>query len=79
MQSCRRNRKSPRVMAVNRHTVRRAMAELAVRGLVRTERGSGTFVKTDKLDYRIGRRTRFSEIVAAARPRSRRPPARSSA
>lgn len=51
---------------VNRHTVRRAMAELAVRGLVRTERGSGTFVKTDKLDYRIGRRTRFSEIVAAA-------------
>lgn len=51
---------------VNRHTVRRAMAELGARGLVRTERGSGTFVKTDKLDYRIGRRTRFSEIVAAA-------------
>lgn len=51
---------------VNRHTVRRAMAELAVRGLVRTERGVGTFVKTDKLDYRIGQRTRFSEIVAAA-------------
>jgi GntR family phosphonate transport system transcriptional regulator len=51
---------------VNRHTVRRAMAELGARGLVRTERGSGTFVKTDKLDYRIGQRTRFSEIVAAA-------------
>lgn len=51
---------------VNRHTVRRAMAELGERGLVRTERGSGTFVKTDKLDYRIGQRTRFSEIVAAA-------------
>jgi GntR family phosphonate transport system transcriptional regulator len=51
---------------VNRHTVRRAMSELAVRGLVRTERGSGTFVKTDKLDYRIGERTRFSEIIAAA-------------
>ena len=51
---------------VNRHTVRRAMAELAARGLVRTERGSGTFVKTDKLDYRIGQRTRFSEIIAAA-------------
>ncbi len=51
---------------VNRHTVRRAMAELAARGLVRTERGSGTFVKTDKLDYRIGERTRFSEIIAAA-------------
>jgi GntR family phosphonate transport system transcriptional regulator len=51
---------------VNRHTVRRAMAELAARGLVRTERGSGTYVRTDKLDYRIGQRTRFSEIVAAA-------------
>jgi GntR family phosphonate transport system transcriptional regulator len=51
---------------VNRHTVRRAMAELGERGLVRTERGSGTFVRTDKLDYRIGQRTRFSEIVAAA-------------
>jgi len=51
---------------VNRHTVRRAMAELAVRGLVYTERGSGTFVKADKLDYPIGRRTRFSEIVAAS-------------
>ncbi len=51
---------------VNRHTVRRAIAELGARGLVRTERGSGTYVKTDKLDYRIGQRTRFSEIVAAA-------------
>ena len=51
---------------VNRHTVRRAMAELAERGMVYAERGSGTYVKTDKLDYRIGQRTRFSEIVAAA-------------
>jgi GntR family phosphonate transport system transcriptional regulator len=51
---------------VNRHTVRRAMAELAARGLVYTERGSGTYVKADKLNYRIGQRTRFSEIVAAA-------------
>lgn len=51
---------------VNRHTVRRAMAELAARGMVYTERGSGTYVKTDKLDYRIGQRTRFSEIIAAA-------------
>lgn len=51
---------------VNRHTVRRAMAELGARGLVRTERGSGTFVKTDKLSYPISRRMKFSEIVAAA-------------
>ena len=51
---------------VNRHTVRRAMAELGARGLVYTERGSGTYVRADKLNYPIGRRTRFSEIVAAA-------------
>ncbi|HWL05125.1 MAG TPA: phosphonate metabolism transcriptional regulator PhnF [Xanthobacteraceae bacterium] len=51
---------------VNRHTVRRAMAELSARGLVRTERGSGTFVQIDKLNYGIGRFTRFSEIMAAS-------------
>ena len=31
---------------VNRHTVRRALATLAERGLVRAERGSGTYVET---------------------------------
>src|ERR1700747_1726388 len=31
--------------AVNRHTVRRAIAELAGRGLVRAARGSGTYVE----------------------------------
>ena len=30
---------------VNRHTVRRALAALAERGLVRAERGSGTYVE----------------------------------
>jgi GntR family phosphonate transport system transcriptional regulator len=37
---------------VNRHTVRRALATLAERGLVRAERGSGTYVET-------GRRSAF--------------------
>jgi GntR family transcriptional regulator, phosphonate transport system regulatory protein len=51
---------------VNRHTVRRALAELSERGLVRAERGSGTYVDTARLAYPIGPRTRFSEIVGRA-------------
>jgi GntR family transcriptional regulator, phosphonate transport system regulatory protein len=51
---------------VNRHTVRRALAALADRGFVRAERGSGTYVETDRLRYPIHSRTRFSEIVDAA-------------
>lgn len=52
--------------AVNRHTVRRAIAALAERGLVRAERGSGTFVEAQRLAYPIRRRTRFSEIIGGA-------------
>ena len=48
---------------VNRHTVRRAVAALEAAGLVRVERGRGTFVQMRKLDYTIGRRTRFGDIV----------------
>jgi GntR family transcriptional regulator, phosphonate transport system regulatory protein len=50
---------------VNRHTVRRALATLAERGLVRAERGSGTYVETRRLAYPLRSRTRFSEIVGA--------------
>jgi GntR family phosphonate transport system transcriptional regulator len=49
--------------AVNRHTVRRAMEELEGRGLVRIEQGRGSFVAEDVLDYQLGPRTRFSEII----------------
>lgn len=46
---------------VNRHTVRRAMAALEQRDLVRTEQGRGTFVQEHALDYPISRRTRFTQ------------------
>ncbi len=50
---------------VNRHTVRRALATLAERGLIRAERGSGTYVEAQRLAYPLRSRTRFSEIVGA--------------
>jgi len=50
---------------VNRHTVRRALAELSSRGLIRAARGSGTYVETSRLPYPINAHTRFSEIVGA--------------
>ena len=58
---------------VNRHTVRRALAALAERGLVRAERGSGTYVEAPRLAYPLRSRTRFSEIVGASghEPRGR--------
>lgn len=44
--------------AAHRHTVRRAVAALAQRGLVRIEQGRGTFVSEEAIDYAVGRRTR---------------------
>ena len=46
---------------VNRHTVRRAMAELEESGLVDVTQGRGTFVHLGAIAYLIGRRTRFHE------------------
>ncbi|OYV36043.1 MAG: phosphonate metabolism transcriptional regulator PhnF [Rhodospirillales bacterium 20-64-7] len=48
---------------VNRHTIRRALDELANARIIRTEHGRGSFVAEDVLDYRIGKRPRFSEWV----------------
>jgi GntR family phosphonate transport system transcriptional regulator len=62
------------IYRVNRHTVRRALATLAERGLVRAERGSGTYVEAQRrLAYPLRSRTRFSEIVGAGgqEPRGR--------
>lgn len=47
---------------VGRHTVRRAMAELEARRLVRIEQGRGAFVDDRGLiDYELSERTRFSQ------------------
>ena len=64
-----------RRFGVNRHTVRRAIAALAGDGLVRAERGRGTFIVgvAPRLSYPVGSRTRFSENVLA---QSRRPAGR---
>ena len=51
--------------AVNRHTIRSAIAALTKEGVLRAEQGRGTFVaNSKKLVYRIGERTRFSAILA---------------
>lgn len=48
---------------VNRHTVRRAISVLSADGLLRAERGRGTFVNAaqTRVVYPIGDRPRFSE------------------
>ncbi|MET1029136.1 MAG: phosphonate metabolism transcriptional regulator PhnF [Dongiaceae bacterium] len=51
--------------AVNRHTVRRAMATLAEQGILRIEQGRGTFVNETTIDYMLGRRTRFSANLSS--------------
>ncbi len=49
---------------VNRHTVRRALSELLREDLLTVTQGHGTFVAGGpKLAYRLGERTRYSQIV----------------
>lgn len=55
-----------RRFGVNRHTVRRALADLALAGLVHSRRGAGVFVAHAPADYPIGRRVRFAQAIAAA-------------
>ncbi|MGB0670723.1 MAG: phosphonate metabolism transcriptional regulator PhnF [Rhodospirillales bacterium] len=49
---------------VNRHTVRNTIASMADQQLTRVEQGRGMFVQEPVLDYPLGERTRFSQIVS---------------
>lgn len=51
---------------VNRHTVRRALADLAEAGAVVARRGAGVFVTARPTEYQLGRRVRFHQNIAAA-------------
>ncbi len=51
---------------VNRHTVRRALADLADTGHVAARRGAGVFVTTRPTEYPIGARVRFHQNLRAA-------------
>lgn len=50
-----------RRFGVSRHTVRRAMAELAERGIVRVEQGRGAFVHDTAIHYRLSRKVTHTE------------------
>lgn len=49
---------------VNRHTVRRALSEMAANGTVHSRRGAGVFVANRPTDYPIGRRVRFHQNLS---------------
>lgn len=51
---------------VNRHTIRRSLADLGQRGLVRSTQGLGTFVETFAVDLVLGKRTRHRQSLAQA-------------
>ncbi|MES0863950.1 phosphonate metabolism transcriptional regulator PhnF [Ruegeria sp. SCPT10] len=51
---------------VNRHTVRRALSDMAKQGLVHARRGAGVFVAARPTDYPIGKRVRYHKNISAS-------------
>jgi len=51
--------------AVNRHTLRQAIALLKTEGLLRVDRGRGTFVAAKTIRYAIGKRVRYNQTLKA--------------
>ncbi|MEM9092085.1 MAG: phosphonate metabolism transcriptional regulator PhnF [Cyanobacteria bacterium P01_F01_bin.53] len=51
--------------SVNRHTLRQAIALLKQEGILRIERGRGTFVTAAPIRYAIGKRVRYNESLKA--------------
>ena len=51
---------------VNRHTIRRSLAALGQRGLVRSTQGAGTFVESFAIDLVLGKRTRHTQSLQQA-------------
>src|SRR3990167_2713220 len=51
---------------VNRHTIRRSLASMCQKGLVRITQGSGTYVEDFAVDLIIGKRTRHRQNMAQA-------------
>lgn len=49
---------------VNRHTVRRALAEMTADGTIQVRRGSGAYVAEGIIDYRLGAKVKFSQNIA---------------
>ena len=50
---------------VNRHTLRRAVELLRHEGLIRVDRGRGTFVAAAPITYSIGKRVRYNRALQA--------------
>ena len=51
---------------VHRHTIRRSLASLVQRGLVRSTQGSGSFVEAFAVDLALGKRTRHQHSLSQA-------------